>query len=166
MGPAGPVENALELGVQARWFAGDEVYSGRELRKDLRELGPGYAVGVSHTYTVTDGAGRRWKARQMINKVLPHQWMRMRTGHGTKGTREYDWAWLDVRADDTPNGHGDDGTSVLVARQHRYTGSPSSAAGRPHLSPSPSWWKWSADGGGSKRLSNSARPSPAWTKGR
>ncbi|MGW4563765.1 IS701 family transposase [Streptomyces sp. NPDC004561] len=119
---AAMVENALELGVQARWFAGDEVYSGRELRKDLRELGLGYAVGVSHSYTVTDGAGRRWKARQMINKVLPHQWMRMRTGHGTKGTREYDWAWLDVRADDTPNGHGDDGTSVLVARRHRYTG--------------------------------------------
>ncbi|MFF3518697.1 IS701 family transposase, partial [Streptomyces sp. NPDC002573] len=119
---AAMVENALELGVQARWFAGDEVYSGRELRKDLRELGLGYAVGVSHPYPVTDGAGRRWKARQMINKVLPHQWMRMRAGHGTKGTREYDWAWLDVRADDTPNGHGDDGTSVLVARRHRYTG--------------------------------------------
>jgi SRSO17 transposase len=88
----------------------------------MREFGLGSAVGVSHTYTVTDGAGRRWKAHQLINKVLPHQWMRMQTGHGTKGTREYDWAWLDVRADDTPNGHGDDGTSVLVARRHRYTG--------------------------------------------
>jgi SRSO17 transposase len=119
---AAMVKNALELGVRARWFAGDDVYSGRELRRSMREFGLGYAVGVSHTYTVTDGAGRRWKAHQMINKVLPHQWMRMQTGHGTKGTREYDWAWLDVRADDTPNGHRDDGTSVLVARRHRYTG--------------------------------------------
>ncbi|MEV8125369.1 IS701 family transposase [Streptomyces sp. NPDC085944] len=119
---AAMVAGALELGVQARWFAGDEVYCGRELRRDLRELGLGYAVGVSHTYTVTDGAGRRWKAHQMINKVLPHQWMRMRTGHGTKGTREYDWAWLGIRADDTPDGHADHGTSVLVARRHRYTG--------------------------------------------
>jgi SRSO17 transposase len=76
---------------------------------------------VSRTHTVTDGAGREWKTHQMINKVLPHQWMRMRTGHGTKGTREYDWAWLDVRADDTPDGHSD-GVSVLVARRHRYTG--------------------------------------------
>ncbi|WP_234436388.1 ISAs1 family transposase [Streptomyces sp. NRRL S-813] len=57
------VENALDLGVRARWFAGDEVYCGRELRRTLRELGLGYAVGVSHAYTVTDGAGRRWKAR-------------------------------------------------------------------------------------------------------
>ncbi|MET7356462.1 IS701 family transposase [Streptomyces mirabilis] len=119
---AAMVKNALKLGVRARWFAGDDVYSGRELRRSMREFGLGYAVGVSHTYTVTDGAGRRWKAHQLINKVLPHQWMRMQTGHGTKGTREYDWAWLDVRADDTPNGHGDDGTSVLVARRHRYTG--------------------------------------------
>ncbi|MER6076339.1 hypothetical protein ABT187_48070 [Streptomyces sp. NPDC001817] len=43
---------------------------------------------MSRTHTVTDGAGRRWEARQMVNKVLPHQWMRMRTGYGTKGTRE------------------------------------------------------------------------------
>ncbi|MEV5958838.1 transposase [Streptomyces sp. NPDC051987] len=80
---AAMVKNALEPGVRAGWFTGDEVYCGRGLRKDLRELGLRYAVGVSHTYTVTDGAGRRWKARQMINEVLPHQWMRMRTGHGT-----------------------------------------------------------------------------------
>ena len=58
----------------------------------------------------------------MTNRVLPHQWMRMQTGHGTKGIRAYGWAWLSVRADDTPDGHGDDGTSVLVARRHRYTG--------------------------------------------
>ncbi|MEV5646237.1 hypothetical protein AB0L67_40105 [Streptomyces flaveolus] len=46
----------------------------------------------------------------------------MRTGHGTKGTREYDWTWADVRADDSPDGHEDDGVSVLVARRHRCTG--------------------------------------------
>jgi SRSO17 transposase len=120
---AAMVKDALALGVKARWFAGDDVYSGRELRTRLREFGLGYTVGVPRTHTVTDGAGLSWKAHQMINKVLPHQWMRMHTGHGTKGTREYDWAWLDVRADDTPDGHGDrDGTSILVARRHRYTG--------------------------------------------
>ncbi|MFP8903328.1 IS701 family transposase [Streptomyces atacamensis] len=115
------VKNALELGVRAHWFAGDEVYSGRGLRQEIREFGLGYAVGVSHTHTVTDGAGRRRNAREMIGKVQPHQWMRMRTGHGTKGTREYDWAWADVRADDTPDGYKDHGVSVLVARRHRYT---------------------------------------------
>lgn len=115
------IANALELGVRARWSAGDEVYSGRELRAAVGSFGLGYAVGVAHTHAVTDGAGRRRQARQVINKVLPHRWMRMRTGHGTKGTREYDWAWLDVRADDTPDGHPD-GVSVLVPRRHRQTG--------------------------------------------
>ncbi len=115
------VADALAAGMQARWFAGDEVYSGRQLRHDIRALGLGYTVGVPATHQVTDGTGRRWEARKMINKVRPEQWMRRATGHGTKGTREYDWAWLDIRPDDTPNGH-EHGTSVLVARRHRYTG--------------------------------------------
>lgn len=115
------VADALRLGVRARWFAGDDVYSGRELRTRMRSFGLGYAVGVSHAHTVTDGVGRTWQARRLINKVRPGQWMRMRTGYGTKGTREYDWAWLAVRADDTPDGHPD-GVSTLVVRRHRYTG--------------------------------------------
>ena len=45
----------------------------------------------------------------------------MRTGSGTKGTRHYDWAMLQVTSDDTPDGH-DAGHSVLLARRHRYTG--------------------------------------------
>ncbi|MEV6297625.1 hypothetical protein AB0M41_46445 [Streptomyces sp. NPDC051896] len=77
---------------------------------------------MSHTHVVTDGAGRRLQTRQIINKVLPHQWMRMRAGHGTKSIREYHWAWLDVRADGSPDGHHENGTSILVARRHRYTG--------------------------------------------
>ncbi|MFF0766509.1 hypothetical protein ACWDWS_38060 [Streptomyces sp. NPDC003328] len=38
------------------------------------------------------------------DKVLPYQCMRMRAGHGTKGIRECHWVWLDVRADDSPDG--------------------------------------------------------------
>ena len=45
----------------------------------------------------------------------------MRTGSGTKGTRHYDWAMLEVTGDDTPGGHVG-GHSVLLARRHRYTG--------------------------------------------
>ncbi|MFJ8938836.1 transposase [Streptomyces sp. NPDC102365] len=116
--------DALAAGMKASWFAGDEVYCGRELRKSIRALGLGYAVGAASTHQVTDGAGRRREARKMINKVRAGQWTRRRTGHGTKGAREYDWAWVDVRPDDAPdgNGNGNAGTSVLVARRHRYTG--------------------------------------------
>lgn len=48
-------------------------------------------------------------------------WHRMRTGSGTKGTRHYDWAMLEVASDDTPDGHND-GHSVLLVRRHRFTG--------------------------------------------
>src|SRR6185437_7428657 len=48
-------------------------------------------------------------------------WHRMRTGSGTKGTRHYDWAMLEVTSDDTLGGDGA-GHSVLLARRHRYTG--------------------------------------------
>ena len=53
--------------------------------------------------------------------IPAHAWHRMRTGSGTKGTRHYDWAMLEVTSDDTPGGH-DGGHSVLLARRHRYTG--------------------------------------------
>ena len=49
-------------------------------------------------------------------------WARMRTGTGTKGARDYDWAMLDVVADDVPAGQSSSGLSVLLARRHRYTG--------------------------------------------
>ena len=40
---------------------------------------------------------------------------------GTKGARHYDWAMLEVTSDDTPGGH-EDGHSMLLIRRHRYTG--------------------------------------------
>ena len=45
----------------------------------------------------------------------------MRNRSGTKATRHYDWAMLEVTSDDTSGGH-DDKHSVLLARWHRYTG--------------------------------------------
>nr|WP_237299793.1 hypothetical protein [Streptomyces hygroscopicus] len=96
------------------------MYCGRELRRGIRALGLGYTVGIAATYQVADGAGRQREARKMINKVRPQQRMRRQTGHGTKGTREYDWAWLDIRPDDAPDENANRaGTSALVARRHR-----------------------------------------------
>ncbi|MER7959593.1 hypothetical protein [Streptomyces sp. NPDC096030] len=95
--PLAMVTDALTAGTEAAWFAGGEVYCGRELRRGIRPLGLGYAVGIAATYQVTDPAGQRWEARKLISKVRPGQWMRRRTGHGTKGTREYGRAWTDVR---------------------------------------------------------------------
>jgi hypothetical protein len=46
----------------------------------------------------------------------------MRTGCGTKGSRHYDWAMLEVASDDVPGDGCDEGRSVLLVRRHRYTG--------------------------------------------
>lgn len=74
------VRDALQLGLSASWFAGDEVYSGRRHRRSYRELGRCYAVAVKTDHVITCGFGKRWEARHAINKVRPEQWQRMRTG--------------------------------------------------------------------------------------
>jgi hypothetical protein len=70
---------------------------------------------------VTTGSGRTVTAAAAVRVIPPRAWHRMRTGSGTKGTRRYDWAMLEVTSDDTPGGHGG-GHSVLLVRRHRYTG--------------------------------------------
>jgi hypothetical protein len=52
-------------------------------------------------HVVSIGSGRAVTAAAAA-RMIPHQaWHRMRTGSGTKGTRHYDWAMLEVTSDDT-----------------------------------------------------------------
>ncbi|MCX4784212.1 IS701 family transposase [Streptomyces sp. NBC_01264] len=114
------VRDALDAGVRADWFAGDEVYSSRALRHSMREMGLGYTVAVKQNQKVTLRSGLRIEARKTINTLTSGNWMRMATGQGGKGTREYYWSMIDICPDDTPEGH-EPGTSALIARRHRYT---------------------------------------------
>ena len=115
------LDRAQSLGIRAAFVAGDEVYGGRELRRGIRQRGMGYVMAVRANHAVTVGSGRTVTAAEAARMIPAHAWHRMRTGSGTKGTRHYDWAMLEVTSDDTPGGH-DDGHSVLLARRHRYTG--------------------------------------------
>src|SRR6266566_7930361 len=115
------IERAHALGIRAAFVAGDEVYGGRELRRGIRRRGMGYVMAVRANHAVTAGSGRTVTAAAAAGLIPVRAWHRMRTGSGTKGTRHYDWAVLEVTSDDTPEGHGD-GHSVLLARRHRYTG--------------------------------------------
>jgi len=112
---------AHERGIRAAFVAGDEVYGGRDLRRAIRALGMGYVLAVRSSHTVTAGSGRTITAAEAAGLIPARAWQRMRTGSGTKGTRHYDWAMLQVTSDDTPGGDGA-GHSVLLARRHRYTG--------------------------------------------
>jgi SRSO17 transposase len=117
----GLLEHAQSRGIRAAFVAGDEVYGGRELRRGIRRRGMGYVMAVRANHTMTVGAGHTLTAAEAVPLIPARAWHRMRTGSGTKGTRHYDWAMLEVTSDDTPDGHGD-GHSVLLARRHRYTG--------------------------------------------
>lgn len=115
------LDHAHAQGVRAPFVAGDEVYGGRELRRGIRQRGMGYVMAVRANHALTAGAGRTLTAAGAVRLIPARAWHRIRTGSGTKGIRHYDWAMLEVTSDDTPDGH-DDGHSVLLIRRHRYTG--------------------------------------------
>jgi SRSO17 transposase len=115
------LERAHAAGIRAAFAVGDEVYGGRELRRRIRQLGMGYVLAVRANHTLATSPGHTVTAAAAARLIPAHAWQRMRTGHGTKGTRHYDWAMLEVTSDDTPAGH-QDGHSVLLIRRHRYTG--------------------------------------------
>ena len=110
---------ARAQGIPARWVAADEVYGGRDLRLRIRELGFDYAIAVPATHRVSTPAGR-FETAAVLAKLPRRAWQRMRTGHGTKGDRHYDWAMIEIIGDDTPPGPGA-GHSFLLVRRHRYT---------------------------------------------
>jgi SRSO17 transposase len=112
---------ADRLGIRAAFVAGDEVYGGRELRRSIREREMSYVMAVRANHALTVGSGRTMTAAAAARMIPARAWHRMRTGSGTKGTRHYDWAMLEVASDDTPGGQ-DGGHSVLLVRRHRYTG--------------------------------------------
>jgi hypothetical protein len=77
-------------------------------------------VAVRTDHRVTASADT-FTAAKLADHVPKNAWARMRTGHGLNGDRHYDWALLDVIAENTPTEHAVD-HSHLVIRRHRYTG--------------------------------------------
>jgi SRSO17 transposase len=119
------LQRAHQRGIRAAFVAGDEVYGGRDLRRAIRALGMGYVLAVRANHILTLGSGRTLTAAAAARLIPRGAWQRMRTGHGTKGSRHYDWAMLEVTSDDAPGDHHggrDAGRSALLVRRHRYTG--------------------------------------------
>ena len=115
------LQRAHQRGIRAAFVTGDEVYSGRDLRRAIRALGMGYVLAVRANHALTLGSGRTMTAAGAVRLIPAGAWQRMRTGHGTKGSRHYDWAMLEVTGDDAPGGR-EAGRSALLVRRHRYTG--------------------------------------------
>jgi hypothetical protein len=93
---SGLLDRTQSLGIGAAFVAGGEVYSGRELRRGIRQREMSYVLAVRANHLVTVGSGRTVTAAAAAGLIPARAWHRMRTGSGTKGTRHYDWAMLEV----------------------------------------------------------------------
>jgi len=106
------IARALDAGVPACWVTGDEVYGADpSLRGELEARRIGYVLAVGSDRRVVTGAGTM-RADQ-VAKTLPRgAWQQRSAGAGAKGPRLYDWALVDIDADQP--GH----RWLLVRRNH------------------------------------------------
>src|SRR5215210_7060025 len=94
------LERALDAGVPAAWVTGDEVYGGdRRLRMTLEERGQPFVLAVKTSEPLWHFGvpGRAQPRADAIAATLPaHTWRVLSAGEGSKGPREYRWAWTDL----------------------------------------------------------------------
>lgn len=84
--------HALSRGVPASWVTGDEVY-GRDgkLRGFLEARRLGFALAIPSNYQMPCGS-TPVTAAELAAELPASAWKRLRTGEGTKGPIESDWA--------------------------------------------------------------------------
>jgi SRSO17 transposase len=106
---------AFDAKVPAAWCTADEAYGGdRQLRRDLQRHGVGYVLAVAKSHRVTarsaDGPVR---ADRLAADLPTRAWNRLSAGSGSKGDRNYDWAWITI----TPPGDETAGQHTLLIRR-------------------------------------------------
>ena len=89
------VKQLLAEGRCPPWVTGDEVY-GRDagLRSVLEDRHLGYVLKIPCSFRVTLPAGQKIRADHAARLVPARAWQTASAGHGSKGERDYDWAWL------------------------------------------------------------------------
>src|SRR4051794_1617210 len=112
---------ALDTGLPATWVAGDEVYGADpDLRAQLEARGIGYVLAIAGNRRLPTAAGPI--RADVLAAALPRRaWQRLSAGPGAKGQRYYDWACLDLPAQQQCS---DRGYWWLLIRRSRRTGEP------------------------------------------
>jgi SRSO17 transposase len=77
------------------WVTGDEVY-GRDakLRSFLEDRRTGYVLKIPCSFRITLATGQKMRADHAARLVPAAAWQTASAGHGSKGERDYSWAWL------------------------------------------------------------------------
>jgi SRSO17 transposase len=89
------VKEVIAEGRCPPWVTGDEVY-GRDarLRTFLEEQRTGYVLKVPCSFRITLPTGQKVRADHAARLVPASAWQTASAGHGSKGERDYGWAWL------------------------------------------------------------------------
>jgi hypothetical protein len=78
-----------------------------------------YVLAVRANHSLSVNSGRSVTAAPAARLILRDGWHRMRTGHGSKGLRHYDWAVLALTRGDTP-GAGHSVLRLIAVAQARW----------------------------------------------
>jgi SRSO17 transposase len=123
---AGMLTAALRADTPARWLTGDEVYGADptlHAECELHRLGYVLAIGCDRRIPTAAGPTR---ADALAARLPWWAWQRLSAGHGAKGERIYEWAWIDYTDHHTDRAqHGDLFDTQcwsLLIRRHRHTG--------------------------------------------
>jgi SRSO17 transposase len=89
------LEEVIAEGRCPPWVTGDEVY-GRDakLRSFLEARRTGYVLKIPCSFRVTLPTGQKVRADHAARLVPATGWQTASAGHGSKGERDYSWAWL------------------------------------------------------------------------
>jgi SRSO17 transposase len=89
------VKDLLAEGRCPPWVTGDEVY-GRDakLRTFLEDQGTGHVLKIPCSFRITLPTGQKMRADHAARLVPAAAWQTASAGHGSKGERDYGWAWL------------------------------------------------------------------------
>ena len=92
----------LDGGLTASWVLGDTVYgSNRPLREGLEVRSQAYALAVSCQEQV-EVNGEHKRVDRRADGLSREQWQRISVGDGSKGPRDYDWAYVELDTPDKP----------------------------------------------------------------
>src|ERR687897_1437723 len=119
------IGRALDAGVPAAWVAGDEVYGANPgLRAFLETRQIGYVLAIAGNRRLPTAAGPI--RADVLAAALPRRaWQPLSAGPGAKGQRDYDWACLDLPAQQQARSDADGcgpGCWWLLIRRSRRTG--------------------------------------------
>ena len=111
---AAMIERALAAGAPFDWVAADTIYGVGKVEMQLRRAGKGYVLGAQATDRFNSWGKSPPVAgtAEKIAKALPAEvWRRLSAGDGTKGPRQYDWAYVEL-ADLEAEEYSDDLTGL------------------------------------------------------